>query len=591
MISRIESVNNFVSSMLDSGKELSIGLEKYYANQNEVSLIVSDVKSKFDRILSEVNSDDDELNNMKNNLVNTIKEILTQSTKEIDESSKSVAFIKDYEKTFVVSVFGKVKSGKSSLGNFVIGHDIKETKENTEYDKINPKINVYDRGKVTTASQLATIEEENYKFGVGTIETTSTIQSFTIGGMTWFDTPGIGSITKENEELAQEYIKNSDLVIFTVSSDASGTTQEWDELKKLCEMGKPLLLLITMSDEYEEDCDDDGELIQILVPKSDDNRKAVEDYMNRTIDSLSLGDDIRKYRQILTISKQLAVESFIRGDDELYEQSNLGIFLENLIHITQNDAAKIKLKTPASRLNNMIDQMISKDIETKSFYALRSNILNTKNELEEKSKKIRNEGIRLSTKIRSMARNKIDAVISQYSSDVKKGKGAFSSTQLSESVVRIISEISEKVCAEELTKYMSDSSMDILKTMNQGSLSIPSLEMKTDRVSYDVQRVRRVRRDPSGIIEKLKKFIFKTEYFTNQTYTETQYKSFDLGVNDGEVKNAVNSQLNEYIEAYVQPTISDIIDNYYAPVIDMCNKLLSVINSTCIQLEKLKISE
>ena len=244
MISRIDSVNNFVNSMLNTGSELSTGLLEYENNQNAVKKIVHEVESNFNKILSEMNSDDTELNNMKKGIVDSIKEILSENTRNIEESAKSAGFIKAYEKTFVVSVFGKVKSGKSSLGNFIIGHDIKETKINTEYDNINPKITVYDKGKVTTATQLATIEEENDRFGVGTIETTSTIQSFTIGGMTWFDTPGIGSITKENEELAQEYIKNSDLVIFTVSSDAAGTTQEWDELKKLCAMEKPLLLKI-----------------------------------------------------------------------------------------------------------------------------------------------------------------------------------------------------------------------------------------------------------------------------------------------------------------------------------------------------------
>jgi len=443
---------------------------------------------------------------------------------------------------------------------------------------------------VTSASKLATIEKENDKFGVGTIETTSTIQSFTIGGMTWFDTPGIGSITKENEELAQEYIKNSDLVIFTVSSDAAGTTQEWDELKKLCAMEKPLLLLITMSDLFEEDCNDDGELIQVLAPKSNENRKSVEDYINNEIDRLGLVD-IRKYSQILTISKRLAVESFIKEDDLLYEQSNLGRFMEKLIDITKNDAAKIKLKTPANRLNNMIDLMINTDIESKSFYALSDKIEKTKNNLEENSKKIRTEGVRLSTKIRSVARNKIDALITRYSSDIKNGNSAFSSSQLSEAIIKIISETSEKICAEELTKYMNDTSQDILRTMNQGSLSIPSLEMKKDSVSYDVQRVRRVRRNPSGLIEKVKSFFLKTEYYTNETYTETQYKSFDLGVNDGEVKNAVNAQLKEYIDAYVQPTINDIVDNYFAPSIDMCNQLLNVINNACVNLEKLKITE
>jgi len=147
MISRIESVNNFVESMLNSGNMLSTGLDKYNTNQKAVEKITRDIEDRFNEILSEMNSEDVELNNMKKGIVDSIKEILAENTKNIGESAKSAGFIEEYEKTFVVSVFGKVKSGKSSLGNFIIGHDIKETNTSTLYDNINPKINVYAPGK------------------------------------------------------------------------------------------------------------------------------------------------------------------------------------------------------------------------------------------------------------------------------------------------------------------------------------------------------------------------------------------------------------------------------------------------------------
>lgn len=98
-------------------------------------------------------------------------------------------------------------------------------------------------------------------------ETTSTIQWFDLGGLSWFDTPGIGSVTWENEMLAKEYVKNADLVIFACNSDAAGTRQEFSEMRQLYDMGKPILLLLTQSDTYEYDVDDEGEEISVLVPK------------------------------------------------------------------------------------------------------------------------------------------------------------------------------------------------------------------------------------------------------------------------------------------------------------------------------------
>ena len=62
------------------------------------------------------------------------------------------------------------------------------------------------------------------------------IQLFHLGAMTWVDTPGFGSVTNENQELAREYVKNADLVIFPSTSDAAGTKQDFQEMKKLCDM-------------------------------------------------------------------------------------------------------------------------------------------------------------------------------------------------------------------------------------------------------------------------------------------------------------------------------------------------------------------
>lgn len=126
------------------------------------------------------------------------------------------------------------------------------------------------------------------------MKATSTIQWVNIGGMCWFDTPGIGSVTIENEELAKEYVKNSDLVIFACNSDAAGTRQEFSEIKQLHDMNKPILLLLTQSDTYDDDVDEDDEIISILVPKSEKDRKDQEDYMLETLREQGM-EDVLKY--------------------------------------------------------------------------------------------------------------------------------------------------------------------------------------------------------------------------------------------------------------------------------------------------------
>ena len=178
-----------------------------------------------------------------------MKDKVRDCSNSISEASKGLTFIEKFDSQFTIAVFGKVKAGKSYLGNFVMGRCLKEK---SNYDSLRPiKVHVYDRGKLSEQDKLQTIDEseELSEFHVDRKEATSTIQWFNLGGLAWFDTPGIGSVTWENEMLAQEYVKNADLVLFACNSDAAGTRQDLSELKQLYDNGKPVLLLLTQSDE------------------------------------------------------------------------------------------------------------------------------------------------------------------------------------------------------------------------------------------------------------------------------------------------------------------------------------------------------
>lgn len=587
---RVESVNRFVNSMLDSEQKLKNGLALYDDKQAEIEKIIDELKESLEVIsVNTVSADDTpEIAAKKKELFDSLRKSIQHGTSEIKENAKGMNFIHEYESTFVISVFGKVKSGKSSLGNFVMGSDIKKTGIETDFNKVHPVVNVYDRGKVTTSSQLKTIEENDDMFGVGSTETTSTIQYFKIGGMTWFDTPGIGSITKENEELAQEYIKNSDLVIFTCSSDAAGTTQEWDEMQKLSAMGKPILLLVTMSDTYEEDWNDEADdFVKVLLPKSKKDRDDVEQYMINAIKEKGL-HDVLKYSSILTISKQLAIESFKNQDDNSYMQSNMGKFLDKLVEITQNDAAKIKMATPINRINNMIEQMIGSSDESDSFIGLRQTIIENKKLIKRQMDDLKIEEESILTMIRSESRTKIDAMISEYSSKVAKSGKVVNSSEMSQKITDIISGVADKICQQELSKYLTASSKSVFQRMNKGAFNIPNLEMKTDTIEYTVTTVQRKRRAAKGLRENLSEIFFNTKYYENKERTETRYNHIDLGVNEFEVIAAINSQITAYFTDNIKPLLNDLITMYFEPVLAMQNQLLELIDFTCNKLRNLK---
>lgn len=589
MTLRTESINKFINAMLDSEEKFVQGIKSYEDKQKEIENIFQELKNNI-AVLSETFSSNDDNANiilLKKKISLILNECIEKGTHKIYESSKGMNFIRKHEKTFVVSVFGKVKSGKSSLGNFVMGTDLKKLKVCSDYDRINPVVTVEDRGKITMNTRLETLSEDDEGFGVGSTETTSTIQYFKIGGLTWFDTPGIGSITKENEELAKEYIQNSDLVIFTCSSDAAGTQQEFSEMKRFSEIKKPVLLLVTMSDTYEEDIDDDGNIVKVLFAKSERDRKDVEDYLINSIREQNL-DDILKYSSIMTISKQLAVEAFKAQDDEKYSQSNMNVFLEKLIEITQNEAGKMKLATPMKRINTMISDIIGNDDLPDSLTGLKNTILENIKDIDKQIQALELKKDNIRSMIKSESINRIQGLMSSYSAEIKNGGRNINSERISNDIIQIIAEESKKICENELSDFVTENSIKLFDNMKENGFSIPDMKMQTESISYKQEYVETKRRAPRGLFENLGSFFFKREYFENSTRTVTKYSTFDVGINESEIWSAVNSQINIYFEDNVEIQIKELINMYFTPIKELQNKSVNLIDNTIQKLLEIR---
>lgn len=363
----METINKFVDTMLEEQQGFETMQNEVSKKEEDVLQELKNLEQKEKEGITQIKlelekTSDKDMMDIYEKTSDEFFKALGEANRKIEEAVKGMTFIHDFEKHFTVSVFGKVKAGKSYLGNLIMGHPVRKAGIESSYDKIKDlTVHVYDRGKMYELNKLSTAVEQKEcngeKFHVDPNEATSTIQWVNIGGMCWFDTPGIGSVTIENEELAKEYVKNSDLVIFACNSDAAGTRQEFSEIKQLHDMDKPILLLLTQSDTYDCDVDEDGEEISILVPKSEKDRKDQEDYMLETLREQGM-EDVLKYADILTVSALLATEAIKNNDEHMFEQSNIGKLYDILTSITQNDAAEIKKATPKNRINEMIDSIV-----------------------------------------------------------------------------------------------------------------------------------------------------------------------------------------------------------------------------------------
>ncbi|MFT4064831.1 dynamin family protein [Paraburkholderia sp.] len=157
-------------------------------------------------------------------------------------------------------VFGKFNAGKSSFCNF-LAERFAAHKRPVRYFHV-------EAGRIVETSE---------PFREGATETTSRLQGVCLGEkLVLLDTPGLHSVTPENAALTQRFTESADGVLWLTSSTSPGQVQELDELGRELHRNKPLLPVVTRSDEYDED-EVDGEIVKRLCNKSA-RRRALQEH-------------------------------------------------------------------------------------------------------------------------------------------------------------------------------------------------------------------------------------------------------------------------------------------------------------------------
>ena len=205
--------------------------------------------------------------------------------KSIASSKKGQQFMHDHEKYLVVMVFGAVKAGKSTLGNFIAGREWLSA----PFDNVYKHCPVTEFATQEKGRDTGDLEKVNGRmwFSEGITDTTGDIQYFTLSGMRWFDSPGTGALSKKGdkrnmEEMVKEYLQYVDMCIFLVNSSEPGLMEDMKYIKTLSRAEQEALVVITKSDGMIEDVGDDGNMIKRLGPKTREGRELQEnDLCNR----------------------------------------------------------------------------------------------------------------------------------------------------------------------------------------------------------------------------------------------------------------------------------------------------------------------
>lgn len=577
-----DAINRFADTMANTVEKFKGVRESAEGKTEEIDKCIQTFNKSVEQAKAhKLKAKDKSIQEIYDASTKVLKDTLDGLTKELEEARDGMQFIQDNENSLNVVVFGKVKAGKSYLGNLMMGNAIRKLPTKTNYDRLEqPKVKVYDQGTCTTQDKLKEVTEENDAsggFGVDNREATRVIQLFHLGAMTWVDTPGFGSLTEENQELARKHVKNADLVIFASNSDAAGTQQDFQEMKELYDMGKRFLLVVTQSDTLEEDCDDDGNIIQIPAPKSDDDRSKTESYMKETLKKygIKLGDE-----NILTISAFLGLTALEKGEEALFESRNMGKFWNLLSDITEQEGTILSKKTFGDRVNTALQSLQDKLEDAKK------KLLDGNASREQQERDMKKKATLMIRDAKDECSQKMTNLIREKSKEVEKTKESFSAADLNQILSKVVYETVMDACKKQfdalaqmtkLSGYQEKLKLD----------SIGDLAMRQDKISYTYKRVIEVERDPRGFFEHIGAF-FGKDYYTHRTIGETREKTIDLGVNVQEIQAKAHSSLEKILEKQAPQLIQEIIDYYSAPLREMQSKALAAIQTAEKELEQLK---
>lgn len=266
---------------------------------------------------------------------------------------KGVKFRKGFEDSLLVFVNGKVKSGKSSLGNYMAwGHtDPDDELKRQVAARLVPNYFSHEKTNVD-GGDMENEAQQRCEFRVGATETTSSIQGFKLPGLTWVDSPGLHSVRAENEKLARDYVEHADLILYTMKSDSPGRESDLAEIKLLLGKEKKLLLLVTGSDDIEEDYDDVADcLVQTVVMKDTQRRKDQRDYVRKALEDICGADKVGNI-EIVSFSARYA--QLNADDSAAFAESGMEQLCETLHRIAQSDGVLIKQRTPLANMRTFL---------------------------------------------------------------------------------------------------------------------------------------------------------------------------------------------------------------------------------------------
>lgn len=336
--------------------------------------------------------------------------VLDAWKKKVNSYGAGLSLRKQFGDSLMVFVYGKVKAGKSSLGNYVACGRAKPDEQWMQ--QLAKALHSPEFFSGETNKNFGEAINHKQGFRVGEAETTSCIQGFTVPGLTWVDSPGLHSTNTENGALAQKYVESADLIIYPMNSAQPGRQSDLQELESLLKASKRILVLITRCDTIEQDEDDGGNLIEQRKMKSNKSRRDQEQHVQAELDTLrqKLGIE-HADTSVLTVSVGYA-EANGNSDDAMHASGMQSLF-DTLRSILHSDGITLKKQVPQKNLQAFYGELLAETGEL-SLARLLHPLDKSMQQLDALQKQLENLHAQAQTRIKSQFFQSVDRLVEQH---------------------------------------------------------------------------------------------------------------------------------------------------------------------------------
>lgn len=529
------------------------------------------------------------------------KDLLQEWNRQIQARQEGLKFIQDNQKKLVIMIFGAVKTGKSTLGNFFAGREFQKAPFDNEYKVIaKPVFGTVEKGRET--GDIEKDEQGNTWFSEGVTDTTGDIQFFELSGLKWVDSPGTGALSKPGdkanmEELVNKYLLYTDLCVFLLNSSEPGLQEDMKYMNRLSEAGQEALIVITKSDKRKEGVvvqDGKPKIVKVLVPKTAENRKLQEDDICQRVKDEYPDIDSEKFRAI-SISTKLATDAMEAGDDEKYKDSHLDVFMKILGDKVSDEAIALKKDKLRQTLNDFINTIINGDSLSKqdsnkkqSLALLEDNFRQTLQEIKDYQNEIDASTDRLTREILRTAKRQFMAEAQQWANQVAASGQGVSGSQVTKEVSHIVFSVMQDKIDEKMSA--------IIENYQQKEIAKTNIVLQTDGIQKQTKEINHTyvehyyeRRSPDGLWENVCDF-FGRKYYELCTREKTITRTVNLGTNSEAFIDQVLPQMEDTIRKHVKKNLEDIEKTYFAPQEKVATQILMNIETLKKKLNTLQMS-